>query len=154
MDIREFLRPDVPRAFFAFMFMVPVLLLAAIVALSGNGAVSWLLALATLLCGIIFCYLLGCVFAAAYERTQNRWLKILLIAAATVASLGAAAVMALVYIASTAVVCDPVHRPPPIICDPVHQPSDNSLVPLGLYSETKISEAAKQKYQELLRRLG
>ena len=117
------LKPNIISIYLTVVFLLPVLVLCLLISSLVNLDLPQTATAATLglLAALPFTYIASCIFYIVYSKTQNRWLRIMMIVAATAASLGASALMFLLLIQQQMVICDPVHEPPRV-CDPVHNP--------------------------------
>jgi len=154
MKVPDFLKPNAVKAFFTAVFMVFTLAIAGMILYSDINITNIAVTLVVLAVGLAASYIAACIFHEVYRRTNNKWVRLLLVAVAIILSFGAAAVLIILFYLATRpppIICDPVHEPP-VICDPVHQPS-GPVNTEGLFAGSAVSEAARQKYKELMKKL-
>lgn len=147
MQVKDFLKPNLIKIYLTLVFLIPLLVLSILLT---EYMYEWSLVITFFILAVMLAaaYFMACIYNLIYSKTQNIWIKLLLIAIATVLSMGAALLIFLVLYRPI-IICDPVHRPP-VICDPVHTPSEAGIAPIGVYGTIpEVTGTIKKQYEQL-----
>ncbi len=130
MDIKKFFMPNVFKVYLTLLGFLPVT--AITISVTEYSILTTQILVWMILSCIMFpvTYLVACILNYILEKTDKRWVKILVLAVATVLTLGATLILFLI-LNRPPIVCDPVHDP--MVCDPVHEPFIENTRYTGLF---------------------